>query len=144
MDEPFSADQQDLFARDPDTLRRVRQAIFDQYESASFHADTKQTRDATDLANGYLERKVTDPALRAKLTPSYPVGCKRPLLSRDWFPTFALPHVHLETSPIVEFTVAGLHTADGVDDGHAVFAFVDDIRYPVHELATLTGMRSAV
>ncbi|HEY6575119.1 MAG TPA: NAD(P)/FAD-dependent oxidoreductase, partial [Mycobacterium sp.] len=83
FDEPFSPDQQDLFARDPDALRQVRQSIFDQYESASFLADSKQTREATDLANGYLERKVADPALRAKLTPSYPVGCKRPLLSRD-------------------------------------------------------------
>ena len=34
-------------------------------------------------------------------------------MSRDWFPTFALPHVHLETSPIVRFTESGCCTADG-------------------------------
>jgi cation diffusion facilitator CzcD-associated flavoprotein CzcO len=34
-------------------------------------------------------------------------------MSREWFPTFALPHVHLETSPIVRFTEHGLLTADG-------------------------------
>ena len=56
-----------------------------------------------------------DPELRAKLTPSYPVGCKRPLQSRAWFPTFARPNVTLETSPIVEFTEHGLRTADGVE-----------------------------
>ena len=58
---------------------------------------------------------MTDPELRAKLTPSYPVGCKRPLQSRAWFPTFALPNVRLETSPIVEFTERGLRTADGAE-----------------------------
>jgi cation diffusion facilitator CzcD-associated flavoprotein CzcO len=37
------------------------------------------------------------------------------LQSRAWFPTFALPNVHLETSPIVEFTERGLRTADGAE-----------------------------
>jgi cation diffusion facilitator CzcD-associated flavoprotein CzcO len=59
--------------------------------------------------------KVADPQLRAKLLPDYPVGCKRPLQSRTWFPTFALPNVTLETSPITEFTERGLRTADGVE-----------------------------
>jgi cyclohexanone monooxygenase len=53
--------------------------------------------------------------LRAKLTPSYPVGCKRPLLSREWFPALTLPNVSVETSPITEFTTSGLRTADGVE-----------------------------
>ncbi len=35
------------------------------------------------MARAYLTRKVPDPELRAKLTPSYPVGCKRPLQSRS-------------------------------------------------------------
>ena len=67
------------------------------------------------MARAYLARKVADPEIRAKLTPSYPVGCKRPLQSRAWFPTFLRPNVALETSPIVEFTECGLRTADGAD-----------------------------
>jgi cyclohexanone monooxygenase len=81
----------------------------------SFTADSAMTRELTDVAHGYLMRKVKDPDLRAKLTPDYPVGCKRPLQSREWFPTFALPNVTLETTPIVEFTERGLRTADGVE-----------------------------
>ena len=73
------------------------------------------TRGLTDMAREYLHRKVADPDLRAKLTPDYPVGCKRPLQSRKWFPTFALPNVTLETSPIAEFTERGLCTRDGVE-----------------------------
>jgi len=60
-------------------------------------------------------RKVADPELRAKLTPDYPVGCKRPLMSREWYPTFALPNVSLETTAIGELTERGVRTVDGVE-----------------------------
>ncbi len=112
-DEPFTPEQQELFERDPLQARKVRDAAFQAYESANFGADSEMTKGLTDMAREYLARKVADPELRAKLTPSYPVGCKRPLQSRAWFPTFSRPNVALETSPIVEFTERGLRTADG-------------------------------
>ncbi len=117
-DEPFTAEQQDLFERDSAEALKVRDAAFQAYEAANFGADSEMTKGLTDTAREYLARKVADPGLRAKLTPTYPVGCKRPLQSRAWFPTFARPNVALETSPIVEFTEHGLRTADGVE--HAV------------------------
>ena len=115
FDEPFTPEQQELFERDPAEALKVRDAAFVAYESADFGVDSEMTRGLTDMAREYLNRKVADPDLRAKLTPDYPVGCKRPLQSRKWFPTFALPNVTLETSPIVEFTERGLRTADGVE-----------------------------
>jgi cyclohexanone monooxygenase len=114
-DEPFTAEQQELFERDPGEALKVRDAAFHAYEAANFGADSEMTKGLTDMAREYLTRKVADPELRAKLTPSYPVGCKRPLQSRAWFPTFARPNVTLETAPIAEFTERGLRTADGVD-----------------------------
>jgi cation diffusion facilitator CzcD-associated flavoprotein CzcO len=114
-DEPFTPEQQDLFERDPDEALKVRDAAFQAYEAANFGVDSEMTTGLTEMARQYLNRKVADPVLRAKLTPSYPVGCKRPLQSRAWFPTFARPNVTLETSPIVEFTEHGLRTADGTD-----------------------------
>lgn len=113
IDIPFTAEQHELFERDPAAAQSLRDEIFDSYESSSFDVDAAQTREATELAYSYLMRKVADPELRAKLLPDYPLGCKRPLMSRDWFPAFALPHVHLETSPILTFTEHGLLTADG-------------------------------
>ena len=114
-DEPFTPEQHELFERDPIEALKVRDAAFQAYESANFGVDSAMTRELTEIANAYLTRKVTDPELRAKLTPSYPVGCKRPLQSRAWFPTFALPNVSLETSPIAEFTERGLRTGDGTE-----------------------------
>jgi cyclohexanone monooxygenase len=114
-DEPFTPEQQDLFERDPEEALKVRDAAFQAYESANFAVDSTMTKELTDMAYAYLQRKVKDPALRAKLTPSYPVGCKRPLQSRDWFPALGLPHVKVETSAITGFTERGLRTADGTE-----------------------------
>ena len=117
-DEPFTPEQHELFERDPAAALKVRDEAFQAFESANFGADSAMTTELTEIARGYLTRKVKDPELRAKLTPAYPVGCKRPLQSRAWFPTFSLPNVALETSPIVEFTERGLRTAEGAE--HAV------------------------
>jgi cyclohexanone monooxygenase len=115
FDEPFTVEQQDAFERDPAEARKVRDAALEQYEMIDFTEYGRQTTEATDRAREYLRRKIADEDLRAKLTPAYPVGCKRPLLSRTWFPTFTRPNVSLETSPIVEFTNRGLRTADGIE-----------------------------
>ena len=73
------------------------------------------------LAKGYaylgnwllLHWQVRDPTLRKKLTPDFPLGCKRVLLSNDWFKTLAQPHVELVTDDIAEITETGIVTTDG-------------------------------
>jgi cation diffusion facilitator CzcD-associated flavoprotein CzcO len=66
------------------------------------------------LVHGFLLRRdVKDPQLRAKLTPDFPVGCKRLLFSNDWFKTLAQPNVELVTEAITEVTETGVKTADG-------------------------------
>lgn len=62
-----------------------------------------------------LARSVPDPGTRAALTPDYALGCKRVLLSDDYWPTFALPHVELVTNGIQTVTPTGIRTADGTD-----------------------------
>jgi cyclohexanone monooxygenase len=115
FDFPFTAEQHEEFERNPATAQKLRDEAFDAYESSSFDVDAAQTREATELARSYLMRKVADPELRAKLTPDYPAGCKRPLMSREWYPTFALPNVSLETTAIAELTERGVRTVDGVE-----------------------------
>lgn len=60
-----------------------------------------------------LRQHVKNPALRRKLTPDFPVGCKRLLLSNDWFRTLAQPHVELVTDAITAIDETGVITADG-------------------------------
>jgi cation diffusion facilitator CzcD-associated flavoprotein CzcO len=66
------------------------------------------------MALRHLHRQVPDAALRAKLTPSYRMGCKRVVLSDDYYPALARPDVDVVTEPIREVTSGGLTTADGV------------------------------
>ena len=82
LDKPFTDTEQRRFARVPFAARVHRFGIWRTYQRASFRADSEQTTQMTELARSYLARKVADPALRAALTPEYPVGCKRPLMSR--------------------------------------------------------------
>jgi cation diffusion facilitator CzcD-associated flavoprotein CzcO len=65
------------------------------------------------IARRHLERQVRDPQLRAKLLPSYRIGCKRILPSNHWYPALTQPNVDLVTEPIREIRPEGIVTADG-------------------------------
>lgn len=67
------------------------------------------------LHKANLRRAIKDPELRKKLTPDYKVGCKRTLVSDDWFKTFARKDVHLITDGIEAITPKGIRTSDGVE-----------------------------
>jgi cation diffusion facilitator CzcD-associated flavoprotein CzcO len=56
---------------------------------------------------------VTDPGLRAKLTPDYPPMCKRLVVSARFYKTIQQPHVRLVTDPIARITESGVVTSDG-------------------------------
>jgi Predicted flavoprotein involved in K+ transport len=113
IDAPYPPEQQRRFARVPLAARRHRWQIWWTYERANFDAASEQTVGQTALARSYLERKIDAPELRVRLTPDYPVGCKRPLMSREWYPTLTRPNVRLVTEPITEITETGLRTDDG-------------------------------
>src|SRR4051812_45936488 len=76
IDRPYTSEEQRRFARVPLAARWHRWKIWLSYEKASFDEASEQTEMMTALARSYLERKIEDPELRARLTPDYPVGCK--------------------------------------------------------------------
>jgi cation diffusion facilitator CzcD-associated flavoprotein CzcO len=61
----------------------------------------------------HLRRQVRDPELRAKLTPRYAVGCKRPSFHNEYLATFNRDNVLLETDPIERVVRAGVKTRPG-------------------------------
>jgi cation diffusion facilitator CzcD-associated flavoprotein CzcO len=67
----------------------------------------------TRVALRKLRREVKNAEVRKKLTPNYKIGCKRVLLSDDFYPAFNQPNVHLVTEPIEEVTECGIRTRDG-------------------------------
>jgi cation diffusion facilitator CzcD-associated flavoprotein CzcO len=70
----------------------------------------------------YLERSVPSPELRAKLTPRFTFGCKRVLISNDYYPALLRPNVELVTTAIREVTKDGIVTSDG--ERHALDAII--------------------
>lgn len=61
----------------------------------------------------YRRLRVPDPTLRRKLTPDYPMGCKRILLSNTYYPALAAPNVELVDDPISHLSPDGVVTRSG-------------------------------
>lgn len=62
-----------------------------------------------------INRTIKDPELRRKVTPSDQIGCKRVMLTDDWYPALAEPNVELVTDRIAEITPDGVRTESGVE-----------------------------
>lgn len=77
-------------------------------------SDIKPLKDfAEGLARRHIRRQVKDPALRQAVTPDYRIGCKRVLISNDWYPALQRDNVTLETDGIERITERGIVTRDG-------------------------------
>jgi cation diffusion facilitator CzcD-associated flavoprotein CzcO/acetyl esterase/lipase len=105
-----------MFRRMPWTTMLYRVGIYLKYESRAL-AFTR-FRGLMKLAVGLpfrrlLERQVPDPAVRARLIPDYPIGCKRILLSSDYLAAMSKPNVELVTQGIRRITADGVETVDG-------------------------------
>jgi cation diffusion facilitator CzcD-associated flavoprotein CzcO len=68
---------------------------------------------ATQIATHHLFRRVKDPQVRTALTPKYELGCKRVLVSDDFYPTMNRENVELVTSGIREVRARSIVTVDG-------------------------------
>jgi cation diffusion facilitator CzcD-associated flavoprotein CzcO len=67
------------------------------------------------MALRHLEEQVSDPELRAKLRPSYAMGCKRILPTDEWYPTLTKPNVEVVSDAITEVRPRSIVTADGAE-----------------------------
>jgi cation diffusion facilitator CzcD-associated flavoprotein CzcO len=64
------------------------------------------------IAKAHIRRAIGDPSLRRKVTPDYPVGCTRPLVSNDYYPALTRPNVAVHATGVA--SVRG-NTVIGVD-----------------------------
>jgi cation diffusion facilitator CzcD-associated flavoprotein CzcO len=67
------------------------------------------------VARAHLDRQVRDPKLKAALTPDFTIGCKRILISNDYYPAVAAPNAELVTARIAEVRPRSIVTTDGVE-----------------------------
>ena len=114
-DRAVKPEVQARYRADPKRQRRVRTAIYwlRELNLLAFTGHPRVSRIAEAVARHHLARAVRDPELRAKLTPSYAIGCKRILLSDDYYPALVRPDVELVTAPVVKVLPHGVVDADG-------------------------------
>jgi cation diffusion facilitator CzcD-associated flavoprotein CzcO len=115
-DDRYTPEQQRRFAEHPDEALAHRQQLHDLFESTTaFIAGDPGAAAIAAISSGYLEHKVADPELRARLTPTHPFGCTRTLISSDYYPAVQRDDVELVTAGIEAITADGIRTTDGVE-----------------------------
>jgi cation diffusion facilitator CzcD-associated flavoprotein CzcO len=106
----------ELFRRVPASQRALRGLIFALTESIGYPITRRpQLLERIErMGRAHLHRQVRDHELRGHLQPAYRIGCKRILVSNDYYPALCRPNVDLVTQSIARVTRNGIVTADGV------------------------------
>lgn len=118
-------------ARVPGLIRATRALQYWRHEliTHAFTSSPRMVEASAKLWERHLHEQVDDPELRRLLTPDYTIGCKRVLISNDWYPTLTRDDVDLVASP-----VAGARPDAVVDE--------DGRSHPCDTIIFGTGFRS--
>ncbi|MEL6693225.1 MAG: NAD(P)/FAD-dependent oxidoreductase [Pseudomonadota bacterium] len=122
-DVAMSAQEGALLGTNPELAMKLgamnREIIYEQADEFFWQAFkwTPEGRAAyNQIAVNHMEAQVPDASLRDKLTPDYPIGCRRILISDDYFPALMKDNVTLETAGIETIDAMGIKTVDGHHD----------------------------
>jgi cation diffusion facilitator CzcD-associated flavoprotein CzcO len=102
----------------------VRQSMYwlREFRAFGFVRNTRLLALAQRFALRHMHAQVPRADLRERLTPTYHMGCKRILLSDDYYPALCRDNVTLVTEPIREVRARAIVTHDGAE--HEVDAIV--------------------
>ena len=125
MDFAYKERTKRLFERFPALQRLDRAAVFGFMELASAAMTSKRSLlvPFRAICRSQINRAIKDPELRRKVTPTDEVGCKRIMLTDDWYPTLTKPNVELITEGISDIAEGGVRTTDGVERPADVIVF---------------------
>lgn len=114
-DRPLRAGEQRRFQRWPWLQKLVRRLQYLKMESVlpAFIWDSVLTRLGEWGARKYIARQISDPVLRNKLTPDYSIGCKRVLLSDDYYPALRQPNVEVIADGVAAMDERGIISHGG-------------------------------
>jgi cation diffusion facilitator CzcD-associated flavoprotein CzcO len=133
LDRAISEREHALFRKYPALLKFMRGLVYVRRELfvLGFKAPTIM-RLIEQVAMRHLRNAVADPVLRKQLTPSFRLGCKRILISNDYYPALAQPNVQVETNGIEEVRAHSVVTSDGVE--HEVDALIFGTGFKVADM----------
>jgi len=104
-----------VFRTLPSTQRLMRSLIMAYQELLHriFRGQRTIGRLAQNISLWHMRRWIRDKDLQEKLIPTFRIGCKRILFSKEWYPALARSNVSVETSAIVNITKDGVETEEG-------------------------------
>lgn len=113
----FTRVEKELFRRVPGAQRAVRAAVYATLEGRVPAFNRFPALMALIEAQGKknIAKAISDPELRAKVTPAYRAGCKRILVSNKWYPALAADNVELVTDGIAEIRPGSIVDTNGVE-----------------------------
>ena len=116
-DGPIPGWKRELYARVPAAQNAARKGIYWSREllALGFVVEPRIMKLGERLARRFLARSVADPVLRAKLTPSYTMGCKRILPTNTYLPALQRDNVDLVTDGIAEVRAGSIVSKDGTE-----------------------------
>lgn len=124
LDRPFTAREHALFRHVPLAQRaaRLRTYLLLELNGLGFRYP-KLMQQVERIAQRHLEASVPDPALRARLTPTYTIGCKRILISDTYLPALTQPNVEVISAAVTSARTHSVVGADGVERAVDVIIF---------------------
>ena len=96
-------------------LARFTQWLFFELFISAFNQFRSVGKLGTRMFEGNLSDQISDPELRRALTPDHLLGCKRVLISPDYYSTLERPNVELVTQGVRELTEHGVVAEDGTE-----------------------------
>jgi cation diffusion facilitator CzcD-associated flavoprotein CzcO len=131
-DRAYRATEKKLFTRLPFFQRGYRRLIYGLNELVFpvFLWNSPLTRLAERFARGHLLRSIKDPQLRKQLTPHYTLGCKRVLLSNDYYAALAQDNVSVVSENIEALNTKGIVTDDGHQHDVDIIIFATGFQVP--------------
>ncbi len=114
-DRPYTEQEKRRFRRFPVLMKLLRQFIFLRMELLIFPITSENSsigRYTAKNAVNWMRNVVKDERLHDALTPDYQIGCKRVLVSDDYYAAFNRPNVHLITTSIDRFSLTAIQTTD--------------------------------
>jgi cation diffusion facilitator CzcD-associated flavoprotein CzcO len=116
-DRPYGDRERSLYRRFPwlQSLSRLWDYLLYESRVLAFTRFQWMLKPYETIYRRKIRRIVSDQTLQDRLIPDYPMGCKRILLSSEWFETLQRPDVEVITEPIRKITAEGIVTGDGVE-----------------------------
>lgn len=132
-----------VFRRVPATQSLVRGAMYWAHESMAFGMiwNTPMTAMLQGISSRFLRSQVKDAWMRRQLMPDFRIGCKRVLMSSDYYRSLQSDNCELITWPIAKLSEKGIRTSEGLE--HQVDCIVFATGFEVSRAGTpfpITGL----